>query len=362
MRVLLWMPDGKVPGGHRVQLEKTAEALVGLGCEVTIAEDQTPDLSEVDVVHGFGLSPEQIRRCRAAGLPVALSTIWWSREYTAGLTMGLWKPRAIVARARFGAALFASALRGQHVSKTWNWLERWQRERVRYELADILLPNSELEAQSIRDDLGVTTPMQVVPNAVDEKRFTLDPAESAAERDARRGVLYAGRIEPHKNQLGLIKAMRGHELPVTVLGPAHPNHATYAERCRRQSGGNVRMLPGVEHEQLPSVYRQYKVHVLPSWFETTGLVSLEAALCGCNIVTTNRGFAREYFGDLAWYCDPAKPKSIREAIEAAHGSPYREALRQRILDLFTWTSTAEASMAAYKLILCNTCEGVLVGS
>ncbi len=56
---------------------------------------------------------------------------------------------------------------------------------------------------------------------------------------------------------------------------------------------------------------------MPSWFETTGLSSLEAAAMGCNIVITRKGDAYEYFGDYAYYCDPESPDSIFKAIEKA---------------------------------------------
>jgi len=38
-----------------------------------------------------------------------------------------------------------------------------------------------------------------------------------------------------------------------------------------------------------------QVHMLPSWFETTGLSSIEAAVMHCNIVITDKGDTREYF-------------------------------------------------------------------
>jgi glycosyltransferase involved in cell wall biosynthesis len=92
------------------------------------------------------------------------------------------------------------------------------------------------------------------------------------------------------------------------------------------------------------------VHVMPSWFETTGLVSLEAALAGCNVVSTSRGHAREYLGDLAWYCQPDDPTSIRSAVQAAWNAPARPALRERILSEYTWRHAAIATLMAYDVV------------
>jgi glycosyltransferase involved in cell wall biosynthesis len=102
-----------------------------------------------------------------------------------------------------------------------------------------------------------------------------------------------------------------------------------------------------ESDQLRNLYRGARVHVLPSWFETTGLVSLEAALSGCSVVSTSLGHAREYLGDLAWYCDPREPASILAAVRQAWGTPPSSALRQRVLDHYTWKHVADATIEAY---------------
>ena len=80
--VLLWMPrGGDMPGGHIVQIEKTARALTAAGLTVACDYSDDPDLAAVDLVHGFGLSPVEIRRGHAHRVPVVMSTIYWDRAY-----------------------------------------------------------------------------------------------------------------------------------------------------------------------------------------------------------------------------------------------------------------------------------------
>ena len=86
---------------------------------------------------------------------------------------------------------------------------------------------------------------------------------------------------------------------------------------------------------LRSAYAAARVHALPSWIETCGLVSLEAALAGCNVVVSTAGHELEYFRDLAYYCDPANPASIRRAVVQAienhdRDAPRREHLKELI--------------------------------
>ena len=335
-----------IPGGHRTQLDQTCRYLQALEVDAVVSFEEWPDLSRYDLVHGFGLGPAEIRRCRQAGLPVVLSTIYWGRFHTSGQhqarkPLDVWKHRG-----RMGLVLLRSALQGQHMEKCEAFVEELQNQRVAYEMADLLLPNSEMEARTIQAELGVTTPYCVVPNAVDPAIFQIS-MEPPVERNH---VLFAGRFEPHKNQLGLIEAMRSSDLPVIFVGHPHPDHPAYYEQCKRRATKNMTILPGVPHEQLAPLYTAAKVHVLPSWSETTGLVSLEAALCGCNIVTTERGYTREYFQDLAWYCNPADPHSIRRAIEDAYHTPFRAELKERVLDNFTWEHTARATLKGYKML------------
>lgn len=105
------------------------------------------------------------------------------------------------------------------------------------------------------------------------------------------------------------------------------------------------------------LYRQARVHALPTFYETTGLVSLEAALSGCAVVTTNRGHAQEYFGDFAWYCNPDDLTSIREAVLSALDSDASHELAALIESRFTWQHTATATLSAYRSLLGRRTQG-----
>jgi glycosyltransferase involved in cell wall biosynthesis len=235
-----------------------------------------------------------------------------------------------------------ASARGAHVAKSEALASFAVETTALYESADLLLPNSHLEARDLIADLAVTTPIRVVPNAADPSRFRRQPSS----RD-RSGVLCVGRIEPRKNQLRLIEALRGTSVQVTIVGDDHPDHRAYADNVRSAAGTHVRIIGHVSESDLVSLYQRARVHALPSEFETTGLVSLEAALCGCSIVTTSVGYAREYFRDFAWYCDPYDTASIRRAVLDALPAAEQPGLRQRILENYTWEHAAAATAAAY---------------
>jgi glycosyltransferase involved in cell wall biosynthesis len=341
LTVAILLNRGGVFGGHVIQAERTASALRACGATVSVLEDFKLHLGAFDVVHSFGAPLEVLRTARRASRVLAVTPIWWSAAYTTAITPGEFLPRvewfARVAQsaARRGFQETARRLRQPLVEKA-----------LSFEIADVLLPNSNLEAQQIRDDLGVSVPMHIVPNAFDETEFTPPP-----EGAQRAGVAFVGRVEPHKNQLGLIRELRGSGIPLTIAGPVHPDHAEYARECRRSADANVTFLPSGDHRAMRDIYRATAVHALPSWFETTGLSSLEAAASGCAVVSTNRGYASEYFEDLAIYCDPGRKGSTRAAVERALSIGAPEALRDRITERFTWRHAAEATLSGYDFAL-----------
>ncbi|MEI8194432.1 MAG: hypothetical protein WCI73_00840 [Phycisphaerae bacterium] len=252
-----------VPGGHQTQITQTAAHLEALGVRTRITHDGKPDLTGIDIVHNFGLTPENMRRIRDQGVPIVTSTIYWKRDYAYGLTAyrNWWEK--MKPRLRMALVLARSAVRGEYPEKCEALMDRQIRLRVVYELSDLLLPNSQSEADAVYRELGVSTPYHVAPNAVDPQSFTL-PAESVASRV---GVVYVGRFEPHKNQLGLIQALRGSSIPVHILATKHPHHERYFQECQRQASRSrnmtITVAPGFE--QLRAAYQQARVHVLPSW-------------------------------------------------------------------------------------------------
>ncbi len=350
--VLLWMPGGKrVLGGHVVQLERTAQALREAGLRVDTSFSSTAEVTDVDLVHGFGLRASDIRHWHSRGVPVAVSTIYWDRAYRTTRADREVTARSLAARGARAARFGRAALRGRGalMDVSIRFAVDETTDYAAFESADLLLPNAVGEGRSLVADFGVTTPIVPVPNGVDPASFS-DPGLPFGEREL---VLYVGRVEPHKNQLGLINALKGSGIPLMIAGHEHPDHAAYVRACRRAGDGWVdfHLSPtSFGPDELADLYRRARVHVVPSWFETTGLVSLEAALSGCSIATTDRGHAAEYFDRYAWYLDPDVNDSILRAVRSAWEHPPSPDLRKRILDRYTWTHVAEATLAAYRTL------------
>jgi glycosyltransferase involved in cell wall biosynthesis len=120
-------------------------------------------------------------------------------------------------------------------------------------LGRLLLPNAAREWQMVQRVFGATEPAQIVPNGIRPERFlNADAALFEQQYRLRDFVLCAARIEPNKNQLMLIWALRDTGLPLVLAGKE--SDAEYAALCRRWAGGQVHFLGELTPQMLASAY------------------------------------------------------------------------------------------------------------
>jgi glycosyltransferase involved in cell wall biosynthesis len=231
-------------------------------------------------------------------------------------------------------------------TKSYIWKGHKKMVKEILERASLLLPNSQSEYEDLKKIYSSTTPYAVVPCGIDPSLFK---AESFYQKDPNL-VICAARIEGRKNQLNLIKALNKTSYQLILIGDAAPNQSSYFNDCKKAAADNVIFTGKILQAELVQYYKKAKVHVLASWFESCGLSSLEAAAMGCNIVITDKGYTRDYFGDDAFYCDPGNIESIRQAIEDASKNNYSKELQERIFKEYTWANAAEITLKAYQKI------------
>ena len=269
MRVLMaTRPDYlRVAGGDTVQLLRTRAALEALGVSVEVVAGLPETVADYDLVHVFNLTrPEdalhQAWRAQAAEKPVILSTIYWDMEefWLRGDPDEPTDPRE------------AETWRAMKVAEL--GLLRAQARAV-VTLSDWFLPNARAEGQLVTEQLGAPADRHTVTALGVDEVFSHGEAERFAQAHGlREFVLCVGRIDRRKNQVALLEAVHDTGLPVVCIGDA--SHPRYLDRCRALAGEGVRFLPAMPPEQLADAYAAARVHALPSWYETPGLVSLEA--------------------------------------------------------------------------------------
>lgn len=356
-----------VPGGDTVQLLKTAEYLRKFGLTVDISTEVEPSLDGYDLVHLFNLMRPQEVYLQAAnakrqGKRIAVSTIYglyteYERKARPGLAgfisrnVSPWQVERLKVAAR--AITNGEIGRGSLLVTGLGYKRLCGRVA---NLADVFLPNSGSEMARVHNDFpqSHSKPFVVVPNAVDVSVF--DPERVEVPESMKRFVgcvLSAARIEGRKCQLELVRAVKGIDVDLVLIGKPAPNHFSYYEEIKREASDRIHFVGQVDHEKLAQYYAAAKVHALVSWMETPGLSSLEAGAMGCNLVITDKGDTRDYFGDEAYYCDPESVESISIAVQNALHAPPNTNLQARILSEYTWSKAAEMTLKGYTLAMQN---------
>jgi D-inositol-3-phosphate glycosyltransferase len=173
--------------------------------------------------------------------------------------------------------------------------------------ADAVLASCQVEADQLRDSLGVGVGagrLEVVPLGVDHAVF--GPGDRA---QARRAIgipadgpllLFAGRLQSLKGAdlaLAALDELRhrgGDHRLVVVGGPSGPGGEVFAQALHTRANraalnGRVTFVAPQPHELLSTYYRAADACLVPSWAESFGLVALEASACGTPVVASKVG-------------------------------------------------------------------------
>lgn len=177
--------------------------------------------------------------------------------------------------------------------------------------------------------------MVVIPPGVDVSRFYPIPADEAklyvGLKPEDRMVLFVGRIEPLKGLDTLIKAMsclqlrEGKRVHLAIIGgdPSASPQEMSAEMARLQKlcddlsvGQTVVFLGKRDQDRLPYYYSAAELLVMPSHYESFGMVALEAMACGTPVIASEVGglayLVRD--GETGYTIPDQEPETLCEKI------------------------------------------------
>lgn len=208
---------------------------------------------------------------------------------------------------------------------------------------------------------------RIIYGGADPARYFPDPALT------RKGVLFVGRLTPHKGVDRLIAALPpgAHLLVAGSTGhdPGWPERGYPAYLRRLANNRNVTFLGAVPDSKLALLYRQAAVLVLPSVTRTCygrevgvsellGLTVLEAMASGTPVVASRLGGLTEIVhhgetgllvqpGDVADLCDALNALLVDPGLRARLGQQGRD----QVLAQFTWDAVAQRCLTAYTELL-----------
>ncbi len=370
----LWMEkqrEGASRGGPSLRVPRTVAELRALGVRAGSIERRQLKFHRFSLVHGFNIWPPEaagafVEEARASGASIVFSPILLDLSESPLFEEeipNLFKHAATSVEIDAGFAALRQR-RAKEIEVGYALREGrsglFGRIRRVLDAVDHVICLSE-EERSLLHAMGVEPrAVSLVHNATDVEFYASGDPELFAQAYAlREYVLCVGRIEPRKNQLTLLHALRGVDIPIVLLG--HSETPDYLELVRRHAGPNVHIIDRLSagSEMLASAYAGARVFVLPSWCEGASLSTLEAAAAGCALVLSDRSAEQEYFGEFARYCSPADPDALRAAVLDAWEHPLTPEARARqqafIHEQYNWerhtraiTRVYEATLAAEK--------------
>lgn len=308
------------PGGGEIQLLQYKKHLVRHGLQVDLLDLWKPDFMRYDLVHFFSCIGGSSHFCgfiKQLGLPLVVSSSLWVTEET------------------------------KH-------LYPCDEITTQFNYADCVVTNADLEGDALSQVLKVPREkFKTVYNGVDEIFLQTQPADlfRSHVKLSEAFVLNVGNIEPRKNQLALVRAMKAFpEYKLVLIG--HQRDQAYAAQCIKEGGEQVVYAGALAHDDplLRSAYAGCEAFCLPSTLETPGLAALEAYASGCQVVVTEVGSTKEYFNDEALYLNPLDQASIQHALSQAFEQK-SAAIKKRDNQAFMWHEVTKPLIEVYQSLL-----------
>lgn len=239
-------------------------------------------------------------------------------------------------------------------------ITRLDQALARYALnrADLLAPVSAALWQSMEQG-GIIAPHRVIPNVYDSGIYY--PEAGAVRRKGnsrKKHILFAGNLTPVKGIPTLLQALaslKRNDFLLQMVG-AGSQRDEYERLAATLGLEDVVSFRGaMTKEALAEEMRACDFLVLPSQFETFGVVLIEALACGKPVIATNRGGPAEFINsDVGLLVPPGDVPALARAIGEMldhHGDYPPEKLVAQARSRYTHEAVGRKIQQAYREIL-----------
>jgi glycosyltransferase involved in cell wall biosynthesis len=335
MRIGFLIPsDWALVRGHGVvaQARHQAEALESIGHTVDLLDPwRWQDIKDLDVLHFFApcaLYPALNARFPQHRTLVAYSPIVDSNQsftaYRLAADLGSFSSRLL----------------------TIPGIVRSQAQH-----SDVVICRSEHEQRRVTESLRVSTAkVEIVLNGSSEPRkldIDVDSTINSLELPKDFVLHVSAFTQERKNVLRLSQAAAELGFPLVVAGRTTTGPILDELKRRIGQGQRIILLGFIDEATKVALYSLCRVFCLPSHHEGTGLVAVEAASYGANLVITRNGGPPDYFLDMAEYVDPFDVADIRRGLAAAWERPKNDRLKNHLMGTLTWEHSARSLADVY---------------
>lgn len=161
----------------------------------------------------------------------------------------------------------------------------------------IVLPVSNDLKKYIKE-YGIDAQFEVIPNVVDTDLFHVEIDEISNEKRCPKKLLTVALLVPVKGIPYLLKAVynlynKRQDFILDIVGDG-PNRMEYEKNAEELKLNDVIRFQGMKKKpEVAEFMRKCDIFVLPSLFETFGVVLIEALSCGKPVIATNSGGPNE---------------------------------------------------------------------
>jgi D-inositol-3-phosphate glycosyltransferase len=178
-------------------------------------------------------------------------------------------------------------------------------------------------------------------------------------------LLFVGRIDPLKGIDQLLKAvpllLKNHASLRLIIVGGDENSRAEVEGLQKLSAAlgirdSVTFQGLIKQEQLPSFYSAADICVVPSYYESFGLVPLESLACGTPVVATDVGDLKNIIrqGETGYIVPDNSPDKLAASISLVLSKPQRD--RESVLSIrasvspWDWANIAERVAGEMRMV------------
>jgi D-inositol-3-phosphate glycosyltransferase len=185
-------------------------------------------------------------------------------------------------------------------------------------------------------------------------------------------ILFVGRIDPLKGVDNLIKVLpylcHIPKLKLMIIGGGEHSQREIEQLQKLARNlevqNSVDFLGLIKHEELPYFYNAADACVVPSYYESFGLVALESLACGTPVVATDVGNHKNLIrqGETGYVIEDNDPRCLADRIALlllrSESHTKSAQLIRATVNKLSWSNIAEAIVENCRLVLTN-CLGSL---
>lgn len=326
-------------GGVQVRIRKFYDLLSQSGVIVDYFNPFQTQLKDYDILHVFSLNYETYSLIVAAknmGLKIVISAI------------------AIPQKRKIRDDIRNKLIELMHYTATIEYLTK---EIAR--IADVIIVETPAEQRYISKKYSIPQrKVEVLPNGI-----TYEENEVKSENPLgknKKYVLQVGRFDKNKNQLNVIRAVNGTNIEMVFIGGAgmFTEEQEYYEKCINEAKGNknIHFLGWLPHEsnELQAWYEHADTLVVPSYYETFGMIVLEGGVRGAKLVLSKTIPITEYkeFSKCRTI-NPNDVCNIREELTKSLLDERNNDLKTEIINRFSWKAIIAKQINIYASTLNN---------